>query len=78
MVTGHGHMKIRINFLKLKEVAELKAKGIEFEEYSTQQLKSVNSIADVNSIAEYGVLKGAWFNDTEGNNIEIAQVMKEQ
>jgi hypothetical protein len=72
MVTGHGHMKIRINFLKLKEVAELKAKGIEFEEYSTQQLKSVNSIA------EYGVLKGAWFNDTEGNNIEIAQVMKEQ
>ena len=51
-------------------VAELKADGIEFEEYNTQQIKTVNSIA------EFGILKGAWFNDTEGNNIEIAQVMK--
>jgi catechol 2,3-dioxygenase-like lactoylglutathione lyase family enzyme len=53
-----------------KIVNELKASGIVFEEYDTPQLKTVNSIAS------FGVLKGAWFQDTEGNNIEIAQIVE--
>jgi catechol 2,3-dioxygenase-like lactoylglutathione lyase family enzyme len=52
-----------------KVVSELKAKNIAFLEYDTPQLKTVNSIA------QFGALKGAWFNDTEGNNIEIAQIV---
>jgi catechol 2,3-dioxygenase-like lactoylglutathione lyase family enzyme len=51
-------------------VNKLKARGIVFEEYDTSQLKTVNSIAS------FGVLKGAWFHDTEGNNIEIAQIVE--
>jgi catechol 2,3-dioxygenase-like lactoylglutathione lyase family enzyme len=51
-------------------VNKLKERGIVFEEYDTSQLKTVNSIAS------FGVLKGAWFHDTEGNNIEIAQIVE--
>jgi catechol 2,3-dioxygenase-like lactoylglutathione lyase family enzyme len=51
-----------------QEVNELKARGIKFEEYNTLQLKTVDGIA------EFGNLKGAWFNDSEGNNVEIAQI----
>jgi catechol 2,3-dioxygenase-like lactoylglutathione lyase family enzyme len=51
-------------------VATLKSKGIVFEEYDTEQLRTFNSIA------RFGVLQGAWFKDTEGNNIELAELVK--
>jgi catechol 2,3-dioxygenase-like lactoylglutathione lyase family enzyme len=42
-------------------VAELRGKGVRFEEYDLPGLKTVNGIA------ELGGIKGAWFKDPEGN-----------
>jgi catechol 2,3-dioxygenase-like lactoylglutathione lyase family enzyme len=49
------------------DVAALKAQGIVFEEYDYPNLKTVDSIAWV------GPIRGAWFKDTEGNIIGVAQ-----
>jgi predicted enzyme related to lactoylglutathione lyase len=49
------------------EVAELKARGVVFEEYDMPQLKTVNGIATG------GGAKTAWFKDTEGNTLAISQ-----
>ncbi|MDF2460812.1 MAG: Glyoxalase/bleomycin resistance protein/dioxygenase [Candidatus Saccharibacteria bacterium] len=50
------------------EVKELKAKGVEFEDYDTPDLKTVEGIADG---GEDG--KIAWFRDPSGNILAIAQ-----
>jgi catechol 2,3-dioxygenase-like lactoylglutathione lyase family enzyme len=47
------------------EVAELKARGLVFEEYERPSLKTVNSIATT------GPFKGAWFKDSEGNLLNL-------
>jgi predicted enzyme related to lactoylglutathione lyase len=49
------------------EVAELKAKGVVFEEYDMPGLKTVNGIMTA------GTNKAAWFTDTEGNILAIIQ-----
>ena len=49
------------------EVKELKSRGIRFEEYDTPHMKTVNSIATG------GGAKTAWFKDTDGNILAIAQ-----
>ncbi|HKD39033.1 MAG TPA: VOC family protein [Myxococcaceae bacterium] len=49
------------------EVAELKARGVVFEEYDYPSLKTVNSIATG------GGAKTAWFKDTEGNILAVSQ-----
>ena len=49
------------------EVAELKARGVMFEEYDMPGIKTVNSIATG------GGAKTAWFKDTEGNILAISQ-----
>ncbi|MGZ3586010.1 MAG: VOC family protein [Candidatus Limnocylindrales bacterium] len=49
------------------DVAALKAQGIVFEEYDYPNLKTVDSIALV------GPIRAAWFKDTEGNIIGLAQ-----
>jgi predicted enzyme related to lactoylglutathione lyase len=49
------------------EVAELKAKGVVFEEYDMPGLKTVNGIMTA------GTNKAAWFKDTEGNILAIIQ-----
>ena len=49
------------------EVAELKARGVVFEEYDMPNLKTVNSIATA------GGAKTAWFKDSEGNILAISQ-----
>ncbi|HEY3222083.1 MAG TPA: VOC family protein [Gemmatimonadales bacterium] len=49
------------------EVAELKAKGVIFEEYDLPGLKTVNSIASG------GGARTAWFKDTEGNILAVSQ-----
>ena len=48
------------------DVAAMKAKGVVFEDYDTPDLKTVNSIAT------FGDLKSAWFRDSEGNILSIA------
>ena len=49
------------------EVAELKARGVTFEEYD------MPGGTMVNSIATGGGAKTAWFKDTEGNIMAVSQ-----
>jgi catechol 2,3-dioxygenase-like lactoylglutathione lyase family enzyme len=57
-------------------VAELKARGVEFEEVDVPGLRTVDGIAEVegNYPSAGGVgERGAWFRDSEGNLIGIGQ-----
>lgn len=49
------------------EVAELKARGVVFEEYNYPGLKMENSIMTA------GGAKTAWFKDSEGNILAVSQ-----
>ena len=49
------------------EVAELKSRGVVFEEYDMPGIKTVKGIASG------GGAKTAWFKDTEGNILAISQ-----
>jgi predicted enzyme related to lactoylglutathione lyase len=49
------------------EVAELKSRGVKFEDYDMPGLKTTNGIATG------GGAKSAWFMDTEGNIMAIIQ-----
>ena len=49
------------------EVAELKARGVVFEEYDMPGVQMKNSIATG------GGAKTAWFKDTEGNILAVSQ-----
>ena len=49
------------------EVAELKARGVAFEEYDMPGIKTVDGIATG------GGAKTAWFKDSEGNILAISQ-----
>ncbi len=48
-------------------VAELRARGVVFEEYDLGMIKTVDGIA------ELGGAKAAWFTDSEGNIFELTQ-----
>lgn len=52
------------------EVAELRARGVVFEEYDMPGLKTVNGIATA------GGAKAAWFKDSEGNILAVIQSLK--
>jgi len=49
------------------EVADLKARGVVFEDYNMPGIKTVNSIATG------GGAKTAWFKDSEGNILAVSQ-----
>jgi catechol 2,3-dioxygenase-like lactoylglutathione lyase family enzyme len=49
------------------EVADLKSRGVVFEEYDTPGLKTVDGVAESNGD------KAAWFKDSEGNLIGLFQ-----
>jgi catechol 2,3-dioxygenase-like lactoylglutathione lyase family enzyme len=49
------------------EMADLRRRGVVFEEYDTPGYKTVNGVATG------GGAKAAWFKDTEGNILAIAQ-----
>lgn len=51
-------------------VAELRERGIEFEEYDFPGLKTVNGIADLD-----GVERASWFKDSEGNVLAVSQLL---
>jgi catechol 2,3-dioxygenase-like lactoylglutathione lyase family enzyme len=53
-----------------REVEQLKARGVSFEEYDMPGLKTVNGIATA------GGAKTAWFKDTEGNILAIVQTVR--
>lgn len=50
-----------------REVRELKARGVEFEEYDHPGLKTKDGIAT------FGTSKAAWFKDSEGNIMAIIE-----
>ena len=50
-----------------REVAELKARGVKFEEYDMPGMKTVGSILSA------GGAKAAWFKDSEGNIMAVVQ-----
>jgi catechol 2,3-dioxygenase-like lactoylglutathione lyase family enzyme len=50
-----------------REVAELKAKGVAFEDYPMPGKKSPSGVVTL------GGAKSAWFRDTEGNILAIVQ-----
>src|SRR6267378_4060266 len=52
-------------------VEELKSNGVVFEDYDLPSLKTVGSIAD------RGDMKVAWFKDSEGNMLGMAQPVDE-
>ncbi len=52
------------------EVAELKARGVVFEEYDMPGIQTVNSIATG------GGAKTAWFRDSEGNIVAVSHRTK--
>jgi len=51
-----------------QEVANLKARGVVFEEYDLPVFTTENSIAQT------GPIRAAWFKDTEGNTLRIVQL----
>jgi predicted enzyme related to lactoylglutathione lyase len=50
-----------------REVADLKARGVKFEDYDEPGFKTVNGILTG------GGAKTAWFKDTEGNILAVVQ-----
>ena len=51
-----------------KDVEELVANGIEFEEYDTETFKTVNHV-----VTTKGIGRSAWFKDPDGNTIALFQ-----
>jgi catechol 2,3-dioxygenase-like lactoylglutathione lyase family enzyme len=51
-----------------KDVAELVARGIAFEEYDTESFKTVDHV-----VTSPGIGRSAWFKDPDGNTIAIFQ-----
>jgi catechol 2,3-dioxygenase-like lactoylglutathione lyase family enzyme len=51
-----------------REVSELEGRGVQFQDYDTDDLKTTNHVATM------GNEKAAWFTDTEGNILCIHQV----
>ena len=59
-------------------VRELRARGIEFEEYDLPGLKTVDGIAEISgNYPSKGIgERGAWFRDSEGNLLGIGQPIR--
>ena len=63
---GHAQMALMVVDLAAA-VQELRSRGVQFEEYDSPGLKTMDGIADV------GYARAAWFKDSEGNLIGISQ-----
>lgn len=50
-------------------MADLRARGVAFEEYGFGGFKTVDGLVD------FGTAKAAWFIDTEGNTFELSEVL---
>jgi predicted enzyme related to lactoylglutathione lyase len=70
---GAGTSKASQAFWQVKdleaEVAELRARGVVFEEYDMPGIKTENGIATA------GGTKAAWFKDSEGNILAVIQTL---
>jgi hypothetical protein len=52
-----------------EDMAEMRDRGVVFEEYDFPGLTTVNGVAEV------GTERAAWFKDSEGNTIVISQTV---
>ena len=70
--TGEGETKAswRVSDLEA-ELAELRSRGVEIEDYDESWLKTVDGVADV------GFALAAWFVDPGGNTIGLLQFKEE-
>jgi catechol 2,3-dioxygenase-like lactoylglutathione lyase family enzyme len=50
-------------------MADLRERGVEFEDYDFGELMTVDGLAD------FGTAKAAWFKDSEGNTFELSEVL---
>jgi catechol 2,3-dioxygenase-like lactoylglutathione lyase family enzyme len=59
-------------------VADLKSRGVVFEEVDLPGMKTVNSIADIdgNYPSKGRAERGAWFRDSEGNLLGMGQAVR--
>ena len=64
---GHTQLGLTTNDIEA-DVAELRSRGVVFEEYDVPGLKTENGIAQT------GTARAAWFKDSEGNTIGIVQL----
>ena len=49
-------------------MADLRERGVTFEDYDMGDLKTVDGLAD------FGMAKAAWFKDSEGSTFELSEV----
>jgi len=59
----------RVNDLE-SEMAQLRSRGVTFEEYDMPHVKTTDGVADA---PELGV-RGAWFSDSEGNILVLSEI----
>ncbi|MBI4261682.1 MAG: VOC family protein [Actinobacteria bacterium] len=52
-------------------MAELRGRGVVFEEYDMPGMKTENGLAD------FGMAKAAWFKDSEGNTLELSELLEQ-
>jgi catechol 2,3-dioxygenase-like lactoylglutathione lyase family enzyme len=64
---GHTQLGFTVDDIEA-EVGALRAKGVTFESYDMPQFDAATSIAT------FPVIRSAWFKDTEGNLLGIAQM----
>jgi catechol 2,3-dioxygenase-like lactoylglutathione lyase family enzyme len=59
-------------------VADLKSRGVDFEDVDLPGMKTVNGIADMdgNYPSKGRAERGAWFRDSEGNLLGMGQVIR--
>jgi catechol 2,3-dioxygenase-like lactoylglutathione lyase family enzyme len=50
-----------------RDVAELKSKGVQFNEYDLPGIKTVDGVVEMEG------MRTAWFNDSEGNIIALSE-----
>lgn len=50
-------------------MAHLRGRGVVFEDYDFGEVKTVDGMAD------FGAARAAWFKDSEGNILEISEVL---
>jgi catechol 2,3-dioxygenase-like lactoylglutathione lyase family enzyme len=75
---AHTQMAFQVDDLA-QTVAQLKARGVVFEEYDAPGLRTVDGIAEVegNYPSKGGVgERAAWFRDSEGNLLGIGQPVR--
>ena len=65
---GHTQMGIRVNDVPAA-VADMRSRGVVFEEYDFPGLKTVDGVADLG-----GGSAAAWFKDTEGNIVGVVSL----